>query len=92
MATLRIISRDLKGKWQLGCIPSLSSVLGSAFADSGKEHRHAKACSLNSIRASPICREFYFAYRSLQRFATGADSQGVPSTSILSTPGEAAGI
>jgi len=92
MATPRIISRDLKGKWQLGCIPSLSSVLGSAFADSEKDQRYAKACSLNSIRASPICREFYFAYRSLQRSAAGADSQSAPSTGILSTPVEAAGI
>ena len=91
MAVPRITSRTVDSKWIIGCIPALSSVLGSAFSDGRADGRFRKAASADSIEKSPTCRSFYVAYRQLQRSVSGAEST-VPATGVLAVPVEVAGI
>ena len=91
MAVPRITSRTVDGKWIIGCIPSLSSVLGKSFSKGQADERFRVAASAESIENSPTCRSFYVAYRQLQKSVAGEGST-VPATGVLAVPVEAAGI
>ncbi len=86
-----LITRRVKGETIVGCIPDLSQLLGNNFGDNQGDGRWREATSVFSMKKSPSCRSFYWAYRSLQ-LSVADDDNTAPVTGILATPAEAVGV